>query len=250
MMSEGDALKIHLAFQGGAWHDDERGQLPINWGFQPRLIDVAPAMAEYYYRTMSENDYFFCGCSGAGHTYPNWMAEPDEFFRETDDFLARADLQVVDSWMHFSRPVYDRFAEVCAMAEAFTMPCGPGQVKMTAAGKPVILRHEGLNYFPNDATPQDLATAIRKAAERNVIKPAFITVYVVPNGKGNNSAQGGFGPGDFLRVMELLGEHEFKAVTLEEMAWAAKEFARRYPDRIDKPMGHADFSRVGVNVMD
>ena len=42
----------------GGWFDKARGKVPVNWGFQPRMVDVAPAMAEYYYKTMTENDYF------------------------------------------------------------------------------------------------------------------------------------------------------------------------------------------------
>ena len=178
MTTEGDAIKIHMAFQGGAWHDPKRGSVPINWGFQPRLLDVAPAMAEYYYNTMTDQDYFFCGCSGAGYTYPNWMAEPEPFFRETDAYMARADLQVMDCWMHFHRPTYERYAELSPHTESFVLPCGPGQIKMTQAGTPIILRYGGLHYFRNDKSADDLAAAIRTAAETNPHAPAFLTVFV------------------------------------------------------------------------
>ena len=136
-----------MAFQGGAWHDPARGQVPINWGFQPRMVDVAPAMAEYYYDTMTDRDYFFCGCSGAGYTYPNWMPEPDDFFRETDDYMARADLKTMDCWIHFARPVYERYAELSPHTEAFILPCGPGQVKTTRAG----FRVSSTEYMPAGA---------------------------------------------------------------------------------------------------
>lgn len=249
LTTEGDALKIHMAFHGGAWHDPRRGEVPVNWGFQPRMLDIAPAMAEYYFNTMSEKDYFFCGCSGAGYTYPNWMPEPEQFFRETNAYMRRADLQVMDCWIHFARPVYDRYAELSPQTEAFVMPCGPGQVKMTRAGTPVILRYGGLNYFPNEKTPEDMADAIRAAAETNLHKPAFITVFAVPDARDNESAQDGFCPTDYARVAEMLGS-KYKVVTLEEMAWAAKAFADRYPDRLDRPMGRDRQRTVGVNVVE
>ncbi len=247
MTTEGDALKIHMAFQGGAWHDANRGKVPINWGFQPRLLDVAPAMAEYYYQTMTDQDYFYCGCSGAGYTYPNWMPEPEAFMRTSDAFMKKADLQVMDTWMHFSRPVYEMYARMSPQTEAFVMTCGPGQLKMTEAGTPVILRYSGLNYFPNDKTAEDLAAAIRKAADAAIHKPAFITAFVVPDATDNESAQNGYSPTDFAKIRDLLGDR-YKVVTLEEMAWAAKEYARRYPDRVNKPNSRDSQTRVGVNV--
>ena len=249
MTTEGDALKIHMAFQGGAWLDPQRGKVPINWGFQPRMLDVAPAMAEYYYNTMTDNDHFFCGCSGAGYTYPNWMPEPDEFFRETDEYLAKADIKTMDSWIHFARPVYERYAQLSPHTEAFILPCGPGQVKMTEAGTPIILRFSGLHYFPNEKSAEEMAEAIKKAAADIVSKPAFITVFAVPDAKDNPSAQGGFCPADYAKVTELLGNNEFKVVTLEEMAWAAKEFAGKYPDRVNKPQSRERQGHVGVNVI-
>lgn len=248
MTTEGDALKIHMAFQGGAWHDPERGSVPINWGFQPRMVDVAPAMAEYYYKTMSVNDHFFCGCSGAGYTYPNWMAEPEAFFRETDAYMAQADLQVMDSWMHFSRPVYETYARLSPHTKAFVLPCGPGQVKTTEVGTPVILRFGGLHYFPNQKSADELAEAIRRAAATVVAKPAFLTVFVVPDAKGNVSAQGGFCPADFAHIRDVLGD-EYKVVTLEEMAWAARRFVEQYPDRANRPLGRDKQTRIGVNVL-
>lgn len=250
MTTEGDALKIHMAFQGGAWQDRNRGKVPVNWGFQPRMVDVAPAMAEYYYKTQTDKDYFFCGCSGAGYTYPNWMGEPDEFFRETDLYMVKADLQTMDCWIHFARPVYERYAALSPHTEAFILPCGPGQIKMTEAGTPVILRYGGLHYFPNEKTPEDMAEAIRKAAETNIHKPAFLTVFAVPDANDNTSAQDGFSPTDYAKVEEILGDKEYKVVTLEEMAWAAKEFAKKYPDRVNKPMGSDQQSRIGVNVIE
>lgn len=250
MTTEGDALKIHMAFQGGAWRDANRGKVKVNWGFQPRMVDIAPAMAEYYYNTMTPNDYFFCGCSGAGYTYPNFMPEPEPFFRESDEYMAKADLQVMDCWIRFSRPVYDRYAELSPHTQSFVMPCGPGQIKMTTVGTPVILRYGGLNYFPSDKTAEDMAQAIRTAAATNIHKPAFITVFAVPNATDNMSAQDGFSPTDYARVEELLGDKEFKVVTLEEMTWAAKEFARRHPDRVNKPMGRDAQRRIGVNTVE
>jgi len=248
MTTEGDALKIHTVFQGGAWHDPNRGKVPINWGFQPRMLDIAPAMAEYYYDTMTENDYFFCGCSGAGYTYPNWMPEPELFMRESDQYMRAADLQVMDCWIHFSRPVYEMYARLSPHTQAFVMPAGPVQVKMTGAGTPVILRHGSLHYYPNGRTPGQMAESIREAAAQLDCRPAFLTVFAVPDANENRTSQGGFSPSDYVRVAELLPEEDFKIVTLEEMAWAAKEFLKQHPEWANRPMTRAPGRSIGVNV--
>lgn len=248
LTTEGDAMKIHTVFQGGAWRDENRGKVPINWGFQPRMLDIASGMAEYYFDTMTENDYFFCGCSGAGYTYPNWMPEPEQFFRETDEYMAKSDLQVMDCWIHFSRGVYEMYARLSPHTQAFVLPAGPIQVKMTEVGTPVIMRHGSLHYYPSGRSAEDMAQSIKEAAASLVNRPAFMTVFAVPDANENPSAQGGFSPTDYARVAEILGEEDFKIVTLEEMAWAAKEFIRQNPEWANRSMAAGSQKRIGVNV--
>lgn len=248
MTTEGDAMKIHTVFQGGAWKDPNRGKVPINWGFQPRMLDIASGMAEYYFDTMTENDYFFCGCSGAGYTYPNWMPEPEQFMRETDEHMRRADLQVMDCWIHFARGVYEMYARLSPHTKAFVLPAGPAQVKMTEAGTPVIMRYGTLHYYPNGKSAEEMAQSIRDAAASLICRPAFLTVFAVPDANENQTAQGGFSPTDYARVAELLPEEDFKIVTLEEMAWAAGEFVRRNPEWANRPMTRDGQKRIGVNV--
>ena len=120
---------------------------------------------------------------------------------------------------------------------------------MTKVGTPIIMRYAGLHYFPNEKSAEELAEAIRTAASKIISKPAFITVFVVPDAKDNVSAQDGFCPADFARVMEILGEKEYKAVSLAEMAWATKQYASKYPDRVNKPQSRERQGRIGVNVI-
>jgi hypothetical protein len=49
-------------------------------------------------------------------------------------------------------------------------------------------------------------------------------------------------------VVELLPEEDFKIVTLEEMAWAAKEFLKQHPEWANRPMTRAPGRSIGVNV--
>jgi hypothetical protein len=59
--SENDTPKAVTTFQFGSWLDDNRGEVPINWGFEASMAEETPALAEYYYAAATDNDYFFSG---------------------------------------------------------------------------------------------------------------------------------------------------------------------------------------------
>jgi hypothetical protein len=220
MTSEGDAPKIHTVFHGGAWLDSQRGAVPINWGFQPRLVEIAPALADYYYRTATKNDFFVCGPSGAGYVYPNVVPEPETFFRRTGEFLRRTDIDIVECWLHFSRPVYEEYARLSG-ANAFTLPCGPLGTKFVADDVPVFLRGSALNYFDAKKGVEGMVrTILEQGAKQQA--PSFSTVFFVPD-TGSPAAQGGYAPSQLRRVMDALPRERFKVTTLDEMAWAAGE---------------------------
>ncbi len=227
MTSEGDAPKIHSVLHGGAWFDEARGTVPINWGFQPRLLEIAPAMADYYYRSATVNDFFVCGASGAGYVYPNVVAEPEAFFRATGEWLRKSDIDVVECWLHFSRPVYESYARLSGAA-AFTLPCGPLGPKFVDDDVPVFLRGSRLNYFDPKKGAEALAAAILEQT-RTLEPPSFNTVFIVPD-VGSPTAQGGYSPSQLREVMDRLPRDRFRVTLLDEMTRAAKE-ARRGASR-------------------
>lgn len=51
--NEGDTPKILAALMQGAWLDPRRGSVPIAWGINPLMLEVAPALLEYYTSTAS-----------------------------------------------------------------------------------------------------------------------------------------------------------------------------------------------------
>ncbi len=220
MYSEGDAPKIHATFQGGAWLDPNRGKAPINWGFQPVMIDRFPGIAEYYYKTKTKNDYFYVGPSGAGYVYPNLIQEPDKFFKHTGEYLKKSDQWVIECWLHYHKPTFDLFAELSGAA-SFTMPCGPNSAKKLSNGSIMFLRGSALNYFDSYGTPEDLAKAIEKEANETKT-PSFHIPYVVPDYK-NPKAQGGYTPEDLAETASLLDPNKFKIVNLEELTLLAKQ---------------------------
>ena len=54
---------------------------------------------------------------------------------------------------------------------------------------------------------------------------------------------------DLAALLDELDAQGAQVVTLEEMAWAATEFARKHPDRVNKPQSRDRQTRIGVNVI-
>ena len=48
--------------------DAARGSVPIAWGVNPLIAEVAPGLLEFYGATASANDTFFAATAGAGES--------------------------------------------------------------------------------------------------------------------------------------------------------------------------------------
>ncbi len=221
MLSEGDSLKGQSTFHGGAWFDIARGKVPINWGFQPLLIDLFPAIAEFYYNSLTENDYFYCGPSGAGYVQPNNLSNKERFFRHTGRYLKRADISVVECWLHFDEQTYRMYSQLSG-AQGFTMPCGPSQTVRYVNSTPVFLRGGRLNYFNPRKGPRELIRTIEEVAARLPL-PSFLTAFLVPGCRSKFKDEDGFSPSQLREVMEGLDPKRFKVVTLDELTALARQ---------------------------
>jgi hypothetical protein len=69
--TEGDASNWQFSFQSGAWLSPKRGTIPIAWGWNLHLFDLAPFVAAYYYDTATPNDGFTGVTSPLGFAYPD-----------------------------------------------------------------------------------------------------------------------------------------------------------------------------------
>ncbi len=86
--------------QTSFWFDAARGEVPINWAFNPNLADrFAPAF-DYFRRTKSANDYFVSGDSGAGYVNPEGFVEPRKFSGLPD---------ALDIWIEHSLEYFKRW---------------------------------------------------------------------------------------------------------------------------------------------
>jgi GxGYxYP putative glycoside hydrolase C-terminal domain/GxGYxY sequence motif in domain of unknown function N-terminal len=70
IMVEGDNIQYDQHRLRQIWDDPGRGQVPLGWSISVLLLDIAPAMLNYFQRTQTANDLLVAGPSGAGYTYP------------------------------------------------------------------------------------------------------------------------------------------------------------------------------------
>lgn len=220
--SEGDALKIHTVFQAGAWTDPSRGHVPINWGFQPMMVDFAPALAEYYLDRMTPADYFCVGPSGAGYNYPNRLKHRELFFRHTGEYLKKSGMSIIECWLHFDRDTYEEYARLSG-AGGFTMPCGPpGTVEIVNGNVPALLRGGPLNYTDPKKGVDGLVEEIINV-HKDLPRPSFMTAFLVPDLRmeGDPVQKNGYSPTQLREVVSRLDPNLFKVTHVDEIAAAA-----------------------------
>lgn len=95
--SDGDALwALNNGFEK-SWFSKNRGIVPMGWEIQPLIIDLAPAILDYYYATKTEKDYFLGAVSGIGYIYPDKFPENllDKYLVVTDGYLQKLDMKVL-----------------------------------------------------------------------------------------------------------------------------------------------------------
>jgi hypothetical protein len=99
-MSDGDNLQEDQHLIPLKWADPNRGRVPIAWTIDPALVDAAPIILDYFWRTATPNDVLVSGPSGLGYTYPaNWpTAAFDEYTFRTSAYMNAAGLRCITIW--------------------------------------------------------------------------------------------------------------------------------------------------------
>ena len=69
-MSDGDNLNTLHSFFQGYFNHPLHGQIPMGWGMGPSIIDLMPAVAEWYYDRQLPADEFIADVSGVGYVFP------------------------------------------------------------------------------------------------------------------------------------------------------------------------------------
>lgn len=93
VMSDGDALWCLNRFFGGTFLHKKRGQLPISWEIQMLGHTLAPGMLQYYFESMTKNNYPLAAVSGIGYTYPNLHPDPLPYLQLSERYAQMTGLR-------------------------------------------------------------------------------------------------------------------------------------------------------------
>ncbi len=99
--ASGDVVLQPAGMMSHYWFDPARGTVPVTWGLNPCLAQLAPAMVEYFARTATPLDSFWAGPSGSGYTSPSAMspAQLAAFANVTRSDMAQLGMSpAVDLW--------------------------------------------------------------------------------------------------------------------------------------------------------
>ncbi|WP_367872828.1 discoidin domain-containing protein [Luteolibacter sp. Populi] len=129
-ISDGDNIQYTQHAMRKNWDriGDQRGKVALNWTIAPGLVDIGPAILNYYYGTATPNDCFVTGPSGMGYLMPtNTLTEPgapvgeslkdpalmDGYTRLTETYLQRSGLRVVTIWDDASPALRQSYEKNC-----------------------------------------------------------------------------------------------------------------------------------------
>jgi len=223
MLTDGDSMHMMLSFQGDRWNDPNRGKVPFAWGILPLLLDFAPAVLEYYYKTLTENDYLVTAL-GLGYTYLGLMPKEAtiNYYELLRKYVDKLDLKVL--WAidrdPFHKPFLDdpghlqevmkehrsRLPNLIGVIEGFLQP--PKIPILWAEDIPIVVckvaSHDVYQTYRD----------IRKMAEAFKERPLFLFVAV-----GNYIS----GVSEVKAVAELLDPAEYKVVLPDEFLIAVRK---------------------------
>ena len=199
--NEGDTPKFAAGLMGGAWIDAARGSVPLAWGINPLIAEVAPGLLEFYGNTATAADTFFAATAGAGYAYPSHM--PRDAFRAYVARAAALTAALTPGWPPYSWEIdiwdTNNASAIAEYAAAFGDGVGAfsmqpealaGTNQLLPGGLPLVITTKELGY-PQQATPCDedfYAHALARAAVNITARPAFVLVYgLVPQDACNKT---------------------------------------------------------------
>jgi hypothetical protein len=212
MTNEGDTPRVLATFFFGAWLDPHRGEIPINWGASPALLAEFPALAEYYYETATENDYFYAGVSGSGYAFIDRLPDVAQFAEFGRPFFRHADIDVVDSWDYtkFRPDRYETYARVAGVKLFTLLPRGKSRIETLPCGVPAIVPDGRVHYKVNRV--EQTVEAIEAIAKDHP-PPFLIPLY---GGLGHQAVE------RYRKIARRLDRARFEFVGLDDMATLAR----------------------------
>ncbi len=175
----------------GSWTRPGRGSIPYAWEVPPKMLEMSPAMLEFYYDQATPNDYFIAALSGSSYMYP--CAFPDEW-RPKEIARARAlmeqlDLRVFEimDYSHNKAEAGDNNLPKTVVDQYFAgMPDAIGFLNGYYAANTFALRGTrpflSYDYYLPAGKPEaDAAADLTELAAMNAARPYFLLVHVREN---------------------------------------------------------------------
>lgn len=124
VLSDGDNLNTWYDYFPAYWDSPHHGQIPMGWAMGPSLIDLQPALLDFYAENIKPTDSIGASVSGVGYVYPDQFAtafSPEErervwgqFFALTERTMKRLDMR----WVHLMGHTAPHSADVVRFARA------------------------------------------------------------------------------------------------------------------------------------
>lgn len=234
MVNEGDTAKSMVGLMNsGTWLQPERGKLPVNWGISPYLCEQFPGMMEYYYDTMTENDYFFDGPNGLGYAAPGLLpgATQMKFAERTLQGNQSADTQAADIWYFYgikNEAVRNRWLAAMGLI-GLSQWTNYQKIIYPPDCPPIVHSNHYYDGYEGreKMTPEAYAKYLIEEQKQSP-RPWFTVVYA----------------GDlrfFYEIGRHLPEKQFKIVRLDELYEAARQARAKVEGKLVKPQPQAPY---------
>jgi hypothetical protein len=210
--SDGDNMQYAMNFMlEYLWLDDARGSIPIGWTIPPLMLDLAPDILEYYYKTATDNDYFVGPPSGIGYIYPDYynITLLGDLLNLTRPYFELLHLRTIWLLGASKTEALTLYAEKLSLATIFLDYSRYGSPKpQIVNGVPVFKCYAWAN------TPDEMVKILNSVAHDIAYRPLFIFVGV---------DVWSITPSELLYVVENLSE-DFVVVRADVFAGLAKRY--------------------------
>jgi hypothetical protein len=186
LVSDGDALHWLSSFHGdGLWDSDARGEIPIGWEIQLLLVDLAPAMMEYYFESATPLDSFSASASGIGYFAADSMPQAalENVLTSTKDYMSRTGLDtlLVVGGGDSVGGLAETYSEFAVESDEFLGV----QFGFEAPGVSVANHsHPNLTWLPTELAPfteDDFQTSLARVVSEAGMRsgPLFIPIHLI-----------------------------------------------------------------------
>lgn len=104
-MSDGDNLNTFYDYFRPYFEHEAHGRFPMGWGMGPAILDLMPAVAQWYYEQARPGDEFLADVSGIAYVFPQTYARRyRERWRVLDGFLEWTKRYMERMGMETARP--------------------------------------------------------------------------------------------------------------------------------------------------